>query len=445
MVDTKPLDFVVVRPVQQQEVQRWMEYLNRYHYLGCRGIAGRSLRYVATIAERWVALLGWGSAALKCTARDRYIGWDDQTKIKRLYLVVNNVRFLMLPGVSRRNLASKVLSLNLKRLSRDFQAVYGHPVYLAETFVDVSKYRGSSYRAANWRYVGMTQGWSRSSHRYYRNDQPKAVYVYPLCKRATQMLCADFIAYDFQRVAREGSMKALRKFPVERLMGEIQQVQDPRKRRGIRHQVAVVLGIAVCAVICGARSFRAIGAWAQALRQQDLERFGSKRKEAPSEPTIRRVIQSIDAQEFDQRIGQWVVRQSLVCGKAVAIDGKTLRGSRDGDESAVHLLSAVVHKEGIVVGQQRVESKTNEITRVKPLLDQLDVQGSVVTADALLTQRGLAEYVVSEKQADYLFTVKENQPTLLDDISELEFKKKLRPPGFQQRTRPIRDQRNLGQ
>ena len=404
-----------------------MDCLNRYHYLGCRGIAGRSLRYVATVGSRWVALLGWGSAALKCTVRERYIGWDDETKIKRLYLVVNNVRFLVLPGESKRNLASKVLSLNLKRLSGDFQAVYGHPVYLAETFVDVSKYRGTSYQAANWRYVGMTQGWSRSSHRYYRNDRPKAVYVYRLSKRATEILCGDFIAYDFERVGREGSMKEVMKFPVEALMGEIQQVEDPRKKRGIRHQVAVVLGIAVCAVVCGARSFRAIGDWAQALRQRDLKRFGSKREEAPSEPTIRRVVQSIDAEEFDRRIGQWVMRQRLVQGKGLAIDGKTLRGSRDGEgTAAVHLLSAVVHKEGIVVGQQRVDSKTNEITRVKPLLEQLDIEGGVLTADALLTQKEIAEYVVTEKHAEYVFTVKGNQPRLLDDISEVEFKKKHR-------------------
>ena len=424
MEDPSILAALIVRPICREEVQRWMDCLNRYHYLGCRGIAGRSLRYVATVEDRWVALLGWGSAALKCTVRDEYIGWDDETKIKRLYLVINNVRFLVLPGESKRNLASKVLSLNLKRLSGDFQAVYGHPVYLAETFVDVSKYRGSSYRAANWRCVGMTQGWSRSSHRYYRNDQPKAVYVYPLCKRAREVLCGDFIAYDFERVRREGSMKEVTKFPVEALMGEIQQVEDPRKKRGIRHEVAVVLGIAVCAVVCGARSFRAIGDWARALRKRDLERFGSRREEAPSEPTIRRVVQLIDAEEFDKRIGKWVMRQRMVQGKAVAIDGKTLRGSRDGEESAaVHLLSAVVHKEGIVVGQQKVDSKTNEITRVKPLLEELDIEGGVVTADALLTQREIAEYVVNEKHADYVFTVKANQRRLLDDSSQMEFRK----------------------
>ena len=209
-------DSLVVRPVRRDEIELWGESMRRHHYLGYRWIAGRSLRYVATLDSRWVALIGWGSAVLKCTARDRFIGWDSETKLKRLYLIANNARFLILPSVSIRNLASKVLSMNLKRLSNAFRAVYGHPIYLAETFVDESRgYRGSCYRAANWRYVGLTSGWSRNAGRYYRNDQPKAVYLYPLRKDAKEILTGDFIPYDFNFVDREGNMNKLKEFPVE--------------------------------------------------------------------------------------------------------------------------------------------------------------------------------------------------------------------------------------
>ncbi len=350
MEESRALDALEVRPVGRDEVALWVESVRRYHYLGYRGIVGKSLRYVATVDGRWVALMGWGSAALKCTVRDQFIGWDAETKLKRLYLIANNVRFLVLPSVSIENLASKVLSLNLKRLSGDFQQVYGHPVYLAETFVDVSRgYRGTCYRAANWRLVGLTQGWSRNHTRYYRNDQPKAVYLYPLCKKAQEILTGDFIPYDFCCVEREGNMKELTSFPVEGLMDEIRQVRDPRKPRGVRHVLEVVLGIAVCAVLCGARSYRALGDWAAALRKEDLKRIGSRRKQPPSESTIRRVLQALEAKRFDARIGQWLVGRQLLAGKAVAMDGKTLRGSRDGGQSSVHLLSAVIHKEGIVV------------------------------------------------------------------------------------------------
>lgn len=396
--------------------------MNRYHYLGYRSIGGQSLRYVATAGDEWVALLGWGSAALKCTVRDRFIGWDEQTKLKRLVFLSNNVRFLVLPWVRWKNLASKVLSLNLKRLSEDFQQVYGHPVYLVETFVD-PRFAGTCYRAANWQYVGLTRGWSKSGARYIRNDRPKAVYVYPLSDKATEILTGDLMPYDFRLFTGEGSMEELRKFPVEGLMEQVRGITDPRMRRGIRHSLEVVVGIAVCAVICGARSYRGIGDWAQGLTVEALRRFGSRREKPPSEPTIRRVLQGIDTEEFDRKVGQWFLGQRVLSGKAVAVDGKTLCGSRDGENAPVHLLSAVVHKEGIVIGQSHVDEKTNEITRVQPLLDPLDLEGAVVTADALLTQKTIAEYLVTQKKADYVFTVKGNQQTLLEDIRDLEFKK----------------------
>jgi predicted transposase YbfD/YdcC len=155
-------------------------------------------------------------------------------------------------------------------------------------------------------------------------------------------------------------------------------------------------------------------------------------------------LQAVDADEFDGRIGKWLVSKQILSGTALAMDGKTLRGSNDGEQLPVHLLSAVIHKEGIVVAQQRVDEKTNEITHVEPLFDELNIEDTVVTADALLTQRKIAEYLVTEKRADYVFTVKGNQPTLRDDIHDLEFKKNLRLHRAQQRTRKDRAQSDLG-
>ena len=418
---------VTVRPIGPLEIQRWAEEMERYHYLGYRGVAGKSLRYVATLGGEWVALIGWGNAVLKCGVRDRYLGWDAETKLKRLHLLTNNVRFLVLPWVKVKNLASRVLGLSLRRISGDYQKIYGHPVLFAETFVDIARYRGTCYRAANWLEVGLSRGYSKSAGGYRANGRPKAVYLYPLHRRGREILSGDFIPQDFRVFDRGGNIEMLARFPVEGLMEEISQVGDPRKARGIRHQVEVVLGIAVCAVLCGARTYRAIGDWAAALRKADLKRFGSRRDKAPSEPTIRRVLQAIDTEEFDGKIGRRLMSLESSAGKAIAIDGKTLRGSRCGDQPGVHLLSAVLHKEGIVVGQEAVDEKTNEITRVQPLVSDLDLEGSVVTVDALLTQRDFARHLVEEKKADYLFTAKGNQPTLQQDILDLELKKNSRP------------------
>lgn len=123
-------------------------------------------------------------------------------------------------------------------------------------------------------------------------------------------------------------------------------------------------------------------------------------------------------------MGQWLLEQKLIdapdglkgCGCGIAIDGKTLRGSHHGSQKGIHLLSAVIHKEGVVIAQEEVGEKTNEIKHVKPLLKNIDIEGAIVTADALHTQKETAKYLVEEKKAHYLLTVKDNQPTLLEDI-----------------------------
>jgi hypothetical protein len=203
------------------------------------------------------------------------------------------------------------------------------------------------------------------------------------------------------------------------LIDLLSTIVDPRKPRGVRHPVATIVGIAVCAALSGARSFCAIGEWAQGLTREALERLGAKRWTPPSEPTIRRVLQGLDANRLDAQIGQWVARQRLRPGVAVAVDGKSLRRSHDAGERAPHLLSAILHQEAVVVAQMDVEEKTNEIPKLPALLAPLPLEGTVVTADALHTQKETARYLVEEKQADYLFIAKDNQPTLRQDIADL--------------------------
>lgn len=182
------LDRLVVRPIVPEERLGWRVYMERYHYLGWRPVVGEHILYAAEIDGELVALLGWASAALRVTARERYIGWDDVGRRERLHLVANNVRFLMLPWVHVRNLASRVLALNLRRLSADWQQRWRHPIHLAETFVDSARFRATCYRAANWRYIGQSAGRSRKGNRYLFHSSPKAVYLYELHRRARQML-----------------------------------------------------------------------------------------------------------------------------------------------------------------------------------------------------------------------------------------------------------------
>jgi len=411
---------LVVRPIRADEVLGWRAHMERFHYLGDAALVGESLRYVAHLDGELAALLSWGAAALRNGPRDRYVGWDEATKRAKLDRVVNNARFLILPWGRRPHLASRVLGANLRRLSRDWEKVYGHRVVLAENFVDTSRFRGTCYRASNWVCVGETKGWSRSGSGYRFNGQPKSVWLYPLQRDFKQRLCT--VAGACTR--KEGFMVIdVEKLPLHGqggLFDILRGVPDSRKRRGVRHQIESLLATAICAVLAGARSFTAMGEWAADQARETLERLNSKRGKAPSERTYRRLFDRIDVEDLDRRTGQWIAEQQrLQAGAALAMDGKTVRGSGDGDKPAIHLLSAIVHGSGAVVAQVAVESKTNEITRVEPLLEDLDIEGVVVTGDALLTQREIARHLVDDKHADYVFTAKDNQPTLKKDIADL--------------------------
>lgn len=192
IVACQPSGLLEVRPVAPEEWDGFRLHLDRYHYLGFNKPVGESLSYVALLGNEVVALLVWGAAVLHCRPRDLYVGWDATTKARRLPFVANNRRFLILPWIRQPHLASRVLGANLRRLSRDWQQTYGHRLLLAETFVDLRRFRGTCYRASNWTYLGQTEGFSRTAERgFARNDCPKASFVFPLHRKARDLLRQD--------------------------------------------------------------------------------------------------------------------------------------------------------------------------------------------------------------------------------------------------------------
>lgn len=418
--ETSPLRSVIVRPITALERSNWDILMAKHHYLGFKSLVGKSIRYVAELQNHWVALLGWSTAALKCRPRDLWIGWPEVIQWQHLHLIANNSRFLILPDIHIPNLASRILSLNLKRLANDWQNIHGHPVLLAETFVDTSRFAGTCYKAANWIYLGQTRGFGRSSRRYFHHGQPKAIFVRPLNNRALRWLTNPL---SNSKLTRKVVPMKFTKKQIENLIDTLRALPDPRHKRGVRHKNISILAIGICAVLCGSRGYTAIAEWAKRCPQKILKRlwcrFNEKTQcyDPPSEPTIRRLLQSSDVEAVDQSLGAWLA--SLFTGTAIGFDGKVLKGARNEDGSQVHLLSAFVHQEGITIAQKQIASKSNEIPAARPLLEPLDLKGQVVTADAMHTQTNLARFIVEEKQADYCFTVKDNQPTLKEDIATL--------------------------
>ena len=208
------------------------------------------------------------------------------------------------------------------------------------------------------------------------------------------------------------------------LLEVLARVPDPRKRRGRRYLLVFVLAVAAACVLAGAKSFREIGDQAADLPQEVLGRLGGRphpllrRIIAPSEKRIRTLVHAVGADILDELTGGWL-RALADAGRldrlltAVAIDGKWLRGVADGQ---VKLFAAMLHEEKVMIAQHRIPDDTTETTQVRALLDSVDLENAVVTADAAHAQRETAEYIAGERESDYFLFVKGNQPSLQQAI-----------------------------
>jgi predicted transposase YbfD/YdcC len=209
------------------------------------------------------------------------------------------------------------------------------------------------------------------------------------------------------------------------LLAYLATIPDPRAPRGHRHPLIAILAMAAAAVLAGARSMTAIAEWAADTPQSVRAALGARRESpdhysVPAETTIRRALGRLDPQALATAIGAWLGdRNRPQQGRqAIAVDGKTLRGAkRDGRQ--VHLLAAMDHTTRTVLAQRQVDGAPGEVPAFQPLLNGLDLAGAVITADALHTHADAAEFLVTGKQAHYLFVVKANQPTLLERCAAL--------------------------
>ena len=166
----------------------WNEFIARYHYLGYTAMSGAQMRYNVFAGERLVALLSFGASAWKLAGRDSYIGWRQDQRLKNLQLIVNNARFLILPWIQSKGLASKILSRIARQLPGDWHQRYGYRPVLFETFVETQRHRGTCYKAANWVHVGQTTGRGKKSPVHHKIIPIKDIWLYPLRKDFVRVL-----------------------------------------------------------------------------------------------------------------------------------------------------------------------------------------------------------------------------------------------------------------
>ncbi len=412
------LEQVLVRLIHPDERPRFDQCLISGHYLHSADIVGEQLRYVAEVNGQWVALLTWSAPAFALKDRETWIAWSAAQKRRRLSLLANNSRFLVLPEHSVPNLASRVMKLCLQRLAADWQAAYGHPVLLVESFVDSQLFRGTCYKAGGWTLLGQTQGYRRARQDYYvAHDRPKQLWVKELRPGARTILRGRNLPQALQSAARHQPPECHQgPAALERMRGFFAGLPDWRTRRcpyAVSTLVTVAVGAMLSGVVLGQRDLAAFAAGLSSVQMAALNfpRRGKPRRfECPGETTFFRLLTHLDSRALEAALLDWlnhVLGPRPAADDQVSVDGKELLHSR-----GQQVVSAYTVQGGRWLGSESVAPGSNEIPAAQTLLRRAPIEGMLVTADALHTQTETARIITQEKGADYLLSVKGNQPQL---------------------------------
>ena len=419
---------VTVRLVFDHERAEFDRLLEEKHYVHESRLTGESLRYVLELDGQWVALAAFSAASLHLKARERWIRWSPRQRARRLPMVVNSSRFFVLPERERYpNLASRALGLCLRRLCQDWQERWGHPVWVVETFVDESRFRGTCYRACGFEAVGPTAGFARASRDYYTfHGEPKQLYLRELQPGARQRLRQARWPEDLAKYEANLAGPCPFQAPaLQQLLDRLSELSDSRRGHGLRHPQRFVLACAAVATVMGACGYQAFENTSKKFTRRQLRALGARPRDdeslkAPSDSTFQRVFTRIDANHFASIIGSWLLEQEISVLARLAVDGKVLRGSGRTDGKPLQLLSAVTHQLRLTLGQVPILEKSNEIPALMPLLKKLSVPpGTLITADAMHCQQESARFITQELGGDYLFGLKGNQSGILDKAQRL--------------------------
>jgi hypothetical protein len=420
------LDQIQVNLVRPQQRHKWNQLVCKHHYLKSADLVGEQLRYIVTDDQgAWLALLGWSAPALHLKARDRTIEWSEQQRERRLHLLAQNSRYVILADrQALPNLASRAMKLCLKRLSEDWQKEYRHPILMVESFVDRQLFRATAYKASGWLSVGYSSGFKRVSEDFYqRHDRPKELWVKELHSRAWQWLRAEQLPphlIHYEKSTPPACVLETEQMPS--LFERFNQVEDWRMSMGKRHRLPTVLAIVALACLSGVgQGYRAVSRFSKRLTK--LQRLAlhcwvhpdTGISMVPSEAVFQRVLQQVPLAPIESIVLQW---QKDILGPppstdAVVIDGKDVRGGK------VMLVNAVAQPSQRLLGVEAVDKKTNEIPTARTLIQRLDLNGKITQLDGMHTQHETVHQILYEKGADYSLILRDNQPTLLKTAQQL--------------------------
>jgi hypothetical protein len=450
------LNAVTVRLIAESERGRFDELLATEHYLKNPTAVGQVLRYLAEYEGQWVALLMFSSAALHLKPRDRWLQWSARQVPERRHLIAQNSRFLVLPSAGQwPNLASRVLKLVCGRLALDWQEHFGHPVLAVETFVDPQRFRATGYKAAGWQLMGPTQGFERSWQDFYTDAQhPKELWVRALSSEALEQLRAPELPPALANPAGPRPPPC----PVGTAqLGSLwecfrSQMTDPRKPKGLRHQLASLLTLIALAVAAGSQGPHAVAAFAKSLNHGQRRhlrcrpRAGARAQyEVPGERTFRRLLKRIDPEQLKNVLTGWMASQDAAALEVVHLDGKVVKNAQPAPagpnaaapesaapepseiplemqkpkaDKALTLVNFLTSGQRLI-DQIAVPRDTNEEAAVAAHLPAMDLAGVCITADAAHTIKANCRQLTQNNGADYLLFLKGNQPLALAKAEQL--------------------------
>lgn len=446
----------LIDPLDSSERGRHDHLMEQEHYLGNSNAIGQVLRYVAEYQGQWVAALTFCSAALHLKPRDQLLKWSAREVTQRRHLIAQNSRFLILASTGHwPNLASRVLKLIYDRLPADWQEHFGHPVLLAETFVDPQRFQGTCYKAAGWQALGQTQGYERRGQDYYVDTQhPKELWVRPLFGGALEQLQAEQLPANLQADLKPlppelpvdtADFDSLWDFVRARLI-------DHRRPKGVRYPIASVVCMAAVAIGAGCRGTHAIAEFVQTLNHGQRRRLrcprvrGAKHQfKVPCERTFIRLLQKIDSDQLRQIFSDWMAQMDPEPLKVIHLDGKVLRNAHSAPpamekdsslaqaaalidtpqeqqkpkaEKALTLVNFQTPNQRLI-DQIVVPRDTNEEAAVAAHLPKMDLCGVTIIGDAAHTVKANCHHITQEQGAEYVFFLKGNQPTAFAKAKQL--------------------------
>ena len=456
-VEAHLLDQVGVRLIETEaDRRRHDELMERHHYLHNAKAVGQVLRYVVEYRGEWVAVLTFCSAALHLKPRDRFLKWTARQVCERRHLIGQNSPFLVLPATGRwPNLASRALKLVCQRLREDWQAQFGHPVLLVETFVDPNRFRGTCYKASGWEALGQTQGYERCGQDFYLDTQhPKELWVRPLGAKALEQLRARELPPELSAGGPAlPPLPPVKTAQLESLWRYARRgLTDPRSPKGVRHPLTSLVCLATLAVAAGGQGPHAIAEFAKSLNHGQRRRLrcrprrGTRRQfDVPGERTFERMLKVLDADQLRQVYSDWMARIDPQPLKVLHLDGKVLRNAdpapprlqqdtalaqaartvdtppelqKPKAEQALTLVNFQTPEQRLI-DQIAVPQDTNEEAAVAAHLSKMDLAGVLIIADAAHTVKANCRQITQMKGGDYLFFLKGNQPLALAKAQQL--------------------------